>query len=203
MRFLRRTSLRRSFWRRLCAGLTLVAYLLTAFGVPLPAGATSTSACAATACGCASDEQCRSGSCCCSTDGKSTNAPAPAPGKKPTAASCTGKRGCAMPCCRHGAPSGSCPHDQPVPTPTDGDEPVPISDDELPTGGVRWVLGIAAMKCRGHSTLWVSAGVVLPPTLTLVVRPLLHPIGWIAGAEEVPVLADHIPPLPPPRLLQA
>src|SRR5262249_12218683 len=30
-------------------------------------------------------------------------------------------------------------------------------------GGVRWVVGLQALKCRGHATLWISAGTVLPP----------------------------------------
>jgi len=182
MRFLRRHSLWRSLRRRLSAGLTLVAYLLTAFGVPLPAGAAS-----AAACGCVSDEYCNSGGCCCTNHGK------PAAEQRPIAC-CTGKPGCTMPCCRHDKPSAGCSH----PGQSQSD-----TDDDAPTGGVRWVNSISALKCRGHSTLWVSAAMVLPAPMPLAALPIPHAAGHLVYADDIGVTADRIPPVPPPRPVQA
>ncbi len=186
MRCFRRHSFWRSLRRRLCAGLTLLAYVMTAFGVPLPADA-GPRPCSGAACGCAGDE-CSKGSCCCS----------PQLAKPPPKKSCcTGAPGCTMPCCQHGTPTSGCPHDEQRPAQPPSPDP---TDDDAPTSGVRWALGIAAMKCRGHSTLWVSAGVVLPAPAPRADRPPLDPAGWLSWSDDFAHAASPLPPVPPPRL---
>jgi hypothetical protein len=64
---------------------------------------------------------------------------------------------------------------------------------------VRWVNGIAAMKCRGHSTIWVSAGVVVPAPAPLAALPVAQPVSRLVYVDEVATSADRIPPVPPPR----
>jgi hypothetical protein len=106
-----------------------------------------------------------------------------------------------MPCCQHGAPTGCCPHDEPPPAPPQDPDPQDTdpADDEAPADGVRWVTGISAMKCRGHSTLWVSAGIVLPAPV-LCNRPVLDPGGWLHLVDDHAFTSSLIPPDPPPRL---
>lgn len=183
---------RQWFWRSLCrrvgAGLTLLAYVITAFGLPLPADSAARTAGAA-ACGCTGDE-CGDAGCCCAKHGRAAR---PAQQAK---SCCTGQPGCTMPCCRHDAPTERSPQDHPPAPSHDGES----SDDDVPATGVRWVIGIAAMKCRGHSTLWVSAGVVLPPPVPCADSPALDPTGWLSWSSEISFTADLLPPIPPPRL---
>jgi hypothetical protein len=52
----------RSVRRRLCAGVTLLAYLCAAIGFPMP----KANACGQQVCGCATAQTCQTGGCCCS-----------------------------------------------------------------------------------------------------------------------------------------
>jgi hypothetical protein len=108
-----------------------------------------------------------------------------------------------MPCCQHAVSSQGCPHEEshkptdPVP------EQEPTDDDSVPPDGVYWVIGMSAMKCRGHSTTWVSAGTVLPSPPLGVFNLTFQPIGWLVIADELASAVDRIPPDPPPRLAVA
>jgi hypothetical protein len=69
-----------------------------------------------------------------------------------------------------------------------------------PTRGksVRWALGIAALKCKGLSTLWVTAGVV-GLTIEIDVQPVPSVPEWLPAFNESP-RSTPLPPLdPPPR----
>jgi hypothetical protein len=80
--------------------------------------------------------------------------------------------------------------------------PAPDQDnDDGPAGGVRWVAGIAAMKCRGHSTIWVSTGSVLPAPARLDWQPNFDLAGWVGRHNDVASPRPAIPPDPPPRPL--
>ncbi len=149
-----------------------MAYLLTAFGLPMPAGRAGEGP----ACGCARVEECSGGKCCCGQ-------------ARPGRSCCTGKPGCTMPCCQHGTRSESCPHDG--------------QTDEAPTGGVRWVPGVSAMKCRGQSTLWVSTGVTLPAPSLVDGRPQLDHAGWLPWSDDFAYPIRLLPPDPPPRSMAA
>jgi hypothetical protein len=169
---MRRRSARIS-WRtlrhRLYAGLTLLGYLATAFGIPIPAEASpspSETAPESSKCGCATTDDCSTGSCCCSHRTKS-----------PAVPKSIGTEN--------------------VPPQSTHDDP-----EDSDSGGVRWVSGIAALKCRGHSTVWVSAGMVLPVPAPLVWRPQLVFSGWLSSSNHVAHSSCPIPPDPPPRLAQ-
>jgi hypothetical protein len=153
--------------RRLGATVTLVAYLATAFGVPMPANGG-----AAAACGCASVEVCDGGSCCCSSHKPASR----------HSGCCSRSVHRPMSCCQH--------H-----TSTQADAP---EQDET-TSGVRWVTGIAAMKCRGHSTLWVATGVLLPVPAPDAAESPLAPTGWALLPDARAISTLRIPPDPPPR----
>jgi hypothetical protein len=65
---------------------------------------------------------------------------------------------------------------------------------------LRWVIGIAAQKCRGGATEWITGQAALPgpmPTVWLPAwsychsLPILHELSFIRG---------HDPVDPPPRL---
>jgi hypothetical protein len=169
MRRFGRTSFWRSLRRRLQAGVTLVAYLTTAFGVPLPSDARSTSA--KTACGCDVTDVAANGSCCC----------------------CSPKAVSQPSCC-------TLPHTAKHSTP-DKSSPQPSGDDprNAPKGGVHWVIGSALLACGGQSTLWVSAGLVLPAPPPVAWQPQLAFAGWVPSSQPGTHVANVIPPDPPPR----
>ena len=155
--------------RRYCACLTLVAYLATAFGFPMPSDAHSSSAKAA--CGCDIRDIAANGSCCCSGP-KAASHP-----------SC-----CTVP-------------DTAKRSSSDKLDPQPPGDNyrDVPAAGVRWVIGIAAVSCGGHSTLWVSAGLVLPAPAPVVWQPQLVLSAWLCPAADFCIPTSLIPPDPPPR----
>jgi hypothetical protein len=156
--------------RRYCAGLTLVAYLATAFGFPMPSDAGSSSSKAA--CCCDVSDVAAKGSCCCSSP-KAVSLP-----------SC-----CTVPhAAKHSKP------DDPRPQQS-GD-----NHKDVPTGSVTWVIGSAVLACSGQSTLWVSAGLVLPAPPPVAWQPQLVFAGWLPLSDSVVHVCNVIPPDPPPRL---
>jgi hypothetical protein len=207
---------RKRFWRacrhRLCAGLTLLAYLLTALGIPLPAGAQGGDhPCQGHSCGCSVSAQV-SQTCCCVVAQKpvqptapSTCSHCPNPSADPPQGRCGGGQpecGEATTTCCAGKARSSCCEHKPATVP--GTEPsaqTKQADGPPSPGGVHWVLGLSALKCQGLSTLWATSGAVLPPAPPLTWGPFFRPIGWLRTLDLVP-LALATPPLtPPPRLL--
>jgi hypothetical protein len=180
-RFIRKT-LWRALRRRLPAALTLIAYLIAALGVPVPAESRSGNG--VKACGC-STEECHDGQCCC--------APKPAP-PKPTGTCCEHKPGCMMPCCQHRPPA-----DPPKPPVKPTEPQPPANEDDDASGSVTVLVGIAAMKCRGHSTLWVSTGASLPVPAVVAWQPAFVLEGWMPTTSEHAGSINSIPPVPPPR----
>jgi hypothetical protein len=104
-----------------------------------------------------------------------------------------------MPCCQHGNSSGGGKHTPPAESPKPPTEPEQPADDDNATDGVSVVLGIAAMKCRGHSTLWVSTGASLPAPATAAWQPILTFAGWLPTTSDHATSVRLIPPDPPPR----
>jgi hypothetical protein len=69
--------------------------------------------------------------------------------------------------------------------------------------GIRWLLTMNALGCRGFSTQWVASGSVAPPPPTLTWQPLWQPAGdlWI---RDLDISFRLTPPLdPPPRLVDS
>jgi hypothetical protein len=169
-----------SLRRRLCAGVTLLAYLVAAIGFPAPqTPAQSPHACGRQVCGCGTAEQCKAGGCCCSRGTPQ------APPQEQGPADCCSKRKPAASACVKEAPSTQKPTKAP----------------SKPKGNtVRWVIGISALKCRGGATQWISADAALP---------MAAPIRWQPSwpyCHSVPVTHEHPFAIaedlldPPPRL---
>jgi hypothetical protein len=160
--------------RRLCSGLVLCAYLATIFGYPLPASSQSSadSSGATHECGCSAAAQ-RSGDCCCAARSScpACVTPSVAPTKKKS-------------CCE--SPQ------QPVPTKPVGSSTAPV--------GVKWVLGIAAQKCQGLSTLWITTGAAIPPAPPLSWNPPVNFLCWLSWPDTSICRLPVAPPEPPPRL---
>ena len=143
--------LRRSLRRRLCAGVTLLAYIVAAIGFPLPAmSAKSPHACGQAVCGCGTAEQCKASGCGCS---HVPEPPVETPGT----------------CCSKKKPSAS--------------RCAPAKKAKSAPG--RWVVGIAALKCQGGATQWVTPQAALPTA---------EPITWQPSwpfSHSVPILCEH------------
>ena len=141
----------RSLRRRLCAGVTLLAYLIAAIGFPLPAtSANSPHACGQAVCGCGTAEQCEASGCGCSH--------APDPQEETPGDCCSKKKPTKSRC----AP-----------------------DKKVKSEPIRWVVGIAALKCQGGATQWVTTQAALPTA---------EPITWQPSwpyCHSVPILCER------------
>jgi hypothetical protein len=211
-----RPSRRITFWRplrrRLCAAVTLLAYVLTTLGIPLPAagsGASNASSCCQQACGCPTEKQERH-ECCCYH-------PAPPPEPRKTGAakkhSCCetpptphSEPGCDSPCCKEHDKENEPPQDDPdeeEPDTQQQEQESSPAPEPTPAKGSRWVLGVAAMKCQGLSTIWVASGAALPPAAPLAWSPGLDRVGWLSSSSVDAFVLSTVPPAPPPRPSQS
>jgi hypothetical protein len=220
----------KSFWQALprCigAGLTLVCYLATALNIPLPNPAASRSRggapfpCQDHSCGCQSAEQCWARCCCLTPEqrwswARAHNAEPPAYAERPSNASwattrlrdrekpAPAKKPCcggdtpapvAHSCLPHGPGSSLQPHGQTAPTPADESPP------RTSKGPVRWVLTLAALRCQGHGTLWVTSGAALPLAAPLTWAPCLAAVGWLSESDQSAASNQTPPVAPPPRI---
>jgi len=186
-----RVSKRQSFWRRLprriCAVVALVAYLITAVGLPVPRviaqNAGPNSPFQTRPCGCTTAG---AGPCCCCTGG-ARHAPgecgadlAPSSSDEET-----------------GARSSCCAKHKPAPASSRA-EAAPIS-----SGGVRWVSALGALTCRGVSTLWIASGAVTVPPAPMAWEICPGPADWLPSHADHPLGLSLIPPDPPPRVTQS
>jgi hypothetical protein len=219
----RRGPFWRSLSRRVCAALTLVCYLATALNLPLPIPAATRKAgdepypCQDHACGCQSAAQCWAGCCCLTPEQRwawasKHNIKPPDYAERPASASWSAPRlrdreqakpwACcakevgikARPCCQE-VPTE---HDAPQTTPARHDGPAPL----VPCTGdkkVRWTLTLAALKCRGQGTIWVSTGAALPPSPALTWTACDAPAGTIALGDDFAFTFRAAPIKPPPR----
>jgi hypothetical protein len=209
-----RAFTRRRFWIALryrlgVLGVSLV-YLLAALEIPLPVFVHKISSqpfpCQDHVCGCQTAEQCWS-HCCCFTPeqrwawAREHNVEPPAYAEKPASAlpspakaeaneqgqgwnavklrdrdrGTTPAKSC---CCTH----------KPA---------APAKEKPSPSG--RWVTVMTAWRCQGYSTLWVSAGAVLPvPPYTLSFD--YFPPSRISLLSMRADIVPSTPPDPPPRL---
>jgi hypothetical protein len=197
--------------RRLCAGLTLVAYLLTALGVPLPAVARKATdepfPCQDHPCGCQTAEQCWRACCCFSPEERLAWARAhqvepPEYAEPPTGGlswRTTRVRDRAQGCCTGDPVCCTEPRDQPSCCQTKPAENERTAPQKPTRGGIRWALGVSALRCQMPGSQWAATGAVLPPSPPLTWSPWFAPIGWVAGSHEQLVSLPLIPPDPPPR----
>lgn len=233
LRHLRKT-LWRPWRRRLCAGVTLLAYLAATAGVPLPAAAPPKDAepfpCQDHPCGCRTARQCWT-HCCCFTPeqrwawAREHNVQPPAyaerprgngwqtvrlrdragPGQSSSCCACCARDGAAKP---QAAPTASkkCPHCPPSPAPrcrTNEARPaVQTASASAPSRGkgkARHLLGLSALTCQGHATLWIGTGVVVPSAPPAVGSPTGPPAGWLRPSDAFANVLSFSPPEPPPR----
>lgn len=185
--------------RRLLAGVVLLAYLGAIFGFPAPAAqATDQSQpypCQGHLCGCRNADDCWR-HCCCHTPSERLQWAQAHHVEPPAAlaADCgwrserlrdqqTTKSEPESSCC------SAC--SEPAPRKSCGSSPSPK--------GVK--LGMSAFRCRGLSTIWVSAGVVLPPPAKASwhLQPA-PPLDCLLLPEALPIAVALLPPDPPPRV---
>jgi hypothetical protein len=167
----------RALRRRLCSGVTLLAYFIAAIGFPLPQTlAHAMNACGEQVCCCGTAVECKASGCGCSHE------TAPQPESEPPA------------CCKE-KPAASCRVKEAPATHEPTKSPRNPKADT-----VRWVVGIAAQKCRGGATEWVSTAAALPTAAPLTWQPswpfcyslpVTHQSFFVLTAD----LSD-----PPPRL---
>jgi len=209
-----RTHRRRSMRHRFCAGVTLFAYLVASLGLPIPAAAAPHKAgqpfpCQDHPCGCRTAEQCWRQCCCFSPEdrfawAREHNVQPPAYAERPTSNGWHSPRQRDLekkPCCSsHGKPEKpSCcqqSHGQPS-----CENSSPDKESSCKTKkGKGWIVGVTALQCQGHSTLWASAEAVLPPGPPLTWNPWPVLVDQVVLADQYPSFLSSKPPDPPPRL---
>ncbi|HEX3598878.1 MAG TPA: hypothetical protein VHU84_01975 [Lacipirellulaceae bacterium] len=209
--------------RRTLTAALLGVYLLTAAGVPLPAGGLAHSdelyPCANHACGCPDAEHCWR-SCCCFTLAERFDwarqhnvrppdyaiAAAESAGldlswlgiKSPKAAAvascCDHATGGSLPPCCQKHVAACCEHEH-----GDQDCCAHVATTKRPAGKTDYIVAWRAMGCHGESMNWVAAAptlLVLPPTFSHAL-PLVK---WLGPAmSETAGCTSSAPELPPPE----
>lgn len=228
MRFRHFHSLRPSGFRRIVAGVALLAYVVTVGGFPLPAPVVSSEhgekfICQDHACGCRSAAQCWN-NCCCFTpaerlawaDAHEVRLPgklrqalvaqASQPERNVAAACCATAAPDSHDCCdahEHESHQHTCSNDVAGRHDCGHCSTTRDAGDSHQHANdaprVRWTLGIEALKCQGLSTLWVVSGACLPLEV-----PTLWQFDWTtAGAVSIrpstPLAVLSAPPVPPPQ----
>jgi hypothetical protein len=212
--------------RRLCVAVVLVAYCVTALGVPISAAVEKDHSqpfpCQDHACGCRTADDCW-GQCCCFPPGERLAWASSRGLQVPPQAIRLSNGWDARPTPfrpaaeRERAGCHFCSEDQSatsLPVRTDSDpahecpdggracqDQLPSEDSAIepsPTRG--WVTGVAALRCRGVSTLWVSAGAVLPPPALEAGAAIKQLPQLLCGYEPSLLSISVAPPDPPPRV---
>lgn len=218
MRFVRRRRWLPDLSRRLCAAATLVCYVLTAFGVPLPAAPVRKGSvpfiCQARACGCQSAEQCWSGCCCFTPEerwawARQHHIEPPDYAEAPRAGSwqSSRKRDADRPaaCCTgESSPNESptcCQQHKPEKQPSsdNGNHVRPPGTSAKKAPRTAWKLGIEALKCKGHSVLWVGTGATVRPAPQPIEMECPAPSHTLISFSATPLVRPLAPPDRPPR----
>lgn len=204
---------------RLCAAVTLFAYLVACLGLPIPAAAAPRDAgqpfpCQDHPCGCRTAEQCWM-QCCCFTPeqrfswAREHNVQPPSYAEQPTGNGWNSPRQRDLdkkPCCSsHGQtqkPEITCCSNHQQPSCEEwSQEQQPCDQSPAKPKKTGWVLGMMALQCQGHSTLWAGAGLVLPPPPPLTWNPWPNLVDQVFLIDEFAVSFSANPPEPPPRPL--
>jgi hypothetical protein len=197
-----RDALSRTWFRRFCAAIALFAYVTATIGFPLPArGGKDLSQpfpCQDHPCGCQNAEQCWRHCCCFTPEEKLAWAEAhsvvpPDYAEQPAVAGWhtarqrdrEADRTCGRCQCCEG---GSCCE-------TPARRSAPKRGDPVHT----WVLGFAAARCHGSSTLWMSTGAVTPPAPSVTWSHTWPLAGWIPDFTSSASEVELDPVAPPPR----
>jgi hypothetical protein len=202
------------FWRalrhRVCVAGSFFAYLIATLGLPLPAAVhkdvSQPFPCQNHPCGCQTAEQCWR-SCCCFTPeerwawARENNVEPPSYAEKPAASgwntvklrdrdtdasTATCRKECGEPKC------SNCCQSQPAD---------PVKTDESDSKKIRWVLGFSTWSCQGFTTLWLSAGAVVPVPLPFAWVPESPPSDRLPFVRVDAPFLFSTPPSPPPRFV--
>ena len=208
-RFRHRDSV--SWQRRLSVGVALLAYLIAAVGVPLPAYVRKQSStpfpCQHHACGCATAEQCWQDCCCYSPEQKLAWAHenhvqppeslvAQVASIRATASHCAAK------------PSGQCcAHRNATAVVHEHDEHDQVScehaschEQDGSTGEMTLVIGSLARTCRGLASSWCTCGAVLPQASDVAWQFEWVVVEWVALDTGSLLSNLRAVPVPPPRV---
>lgn len=167
--------------RRLLAAITLVAYLATAIGFPVPEARGTHHACGQDVCGCGTPEQCKASGCACPH--REVSEPETTDDAEPS-------------CCAKKKQDSEAPPSCCVKKPTEPRRP----KNSTKPNTVRWVVGISAQKCRGGASHRISADVALPsptPMIWLPSWPYRHSLSVL---QLTPFVHAEAPLDPPPRI---
>ena len=157
--------------RRLCSGVTLLAYLIAVIGAPVPeTSGQSPNACGQEVCCCGTPEQCQASGCGCPHRGQLPAPQEALPEEEDTPSCCSHES-------KKPAVKSSCCVREPS-TPSD----VPIKSKP---NTVRWVIGMSAQKCRGGATTWLNAAPALPMQAPLSWQP-----SW-PYCHSLPITHEH------------
>jgi hypothetical protein len=209
MRLLSRRAVFRSFRLRLARLALLAIYIVTAAGVPLPAGNLAHKSgelfpCSECACGCATAEQCWR-SCCCHSLAERMAWAREHGVRPPDFAIAEARRaridvawliqpagGAA--CCARAlvAESHACCHAKQSCC-GDHDDERPAKSENNP------IIGWKALNCQGHSADWVAAAPIFIPT-TCGQPDQLVLVEWLGPAvSDCPNRVLDLPAIPPPK----
>jgi hypothetical protein len=205
---------------------SLLAYLGATLGYPLPAprvrkDASQPFPCQDHPCGCRTAEECWRNCCCFTAEerwawARAHHVEPPAYAEKPAPASAPATEGWSTVKLRdraagrtQGAACGSCYRPTAEQAPADAGRKsccragvtCKACAEKRPASksGLGWASAVAAQRCRGLSTLWVSSGAVLPLPFAETWAPRLVPVAWLPSSDPTPSAVARTPPVPPPR----
>lgn len=183
--------------RRLLAAVVLLAYLGAIFGFPAPAAHANTDSrpfpCQGHVCGCQNADDCWR-HCCCHSPSERLQWAADHDVTPP--ASVSADLGWRSERLRDQESPKSCCKKSAKAAP--GHKNCCSTNEKPAQRG--WIIGMSPFRCRGLSTLWVSAGIVLPPPVPSVWNPNLVLLDCLSQADATLAGIVPLPPDPPPRL---
>jgi len=201
--------------RRLTVAAALLAYLVSAVGVPMPIYVKRDSStpfpCQHHACGCATAAQCWEDCCCYSPEQKlawAHNNHVQPPERlvaQVAAIHASPSQHSAKPtgqCCAHrkvATESVACEHDHAGCDHSHGGHPSCQGGDES-TGEVTLVIASLARGCRGLATSWCTSGAVMPPAFDIVWQFESGIVEWVALDTGWLLSGLRAVPVPPPRV---
>ncbi len=202
---------RNTFWRalprKLVASGCLFSYLMVAVGFPYSAPVSSSNgerfACQSLACGCQTAEQCRVCGCFTTEERQYWERANQVKPKEccggPDCDVCNGK---AESCCKTAAPSPEEPKS--FCSGASRAETKSCCDTKpakpAPTIELRWGRVLAALKCQGLGTQWVSLGAAPLPEPRYTFTTAFNLVDFVGPRQELAFVISSTPPARPPRL---
>ena len=187
MSWLPRKAVWRLVRRRFAAGVVLLSYLAVTIGQPMPALAHKNHPCENNPCGCQSAEECWTSCCCYTVEEHWAWARANHVEPPPYAVRPADDGWRQTPARDQEANEADCSCCTQKCTEPKSSKPQP-----------RWVIGAAALRCKGANALGTSAAAVPPPSLVTWV-PFLPFQCSFSSTDDFAAQRPSAPPDPPPR----